>query len=112
VTIAASVITAGDDEQVAEARRTIGFYASTPTYRHVLEHHGWASAADALAGHARHGRWEALAAEVTDEMLETFAVVAPASELRTGLERHADGLIDRAAPYAPFGSRAWEPFLP
>jgi probable F420-dependent oxidoreductase len=108
VTIAGSVITATTDEEMAEARRTIGFYASTPTYRAVLEHHGWGSVADALAEHARRRRWDALAGEVSDEMLDAFAVVAPAAELRGALDRHADGILDRLAPYAPFDSPAWQ----
>lgn len=109
VTIAGSVITATNDGEIAEARRTIGFYASTPTYRSVLEHHGWADVADALSGHARRGRWDEMAGLVSDEMLEAFAVVAKPDALRDALERHADALIDRIAPYAPFGSPAWEP---
>ena len=112
VTMAASVIVATDDEAVAEARRTIGFYASTPTYRAVLGHHGWESVADALADHARHRRWDALAGEVTDEMLDAFAVVAPPGELRHALERHAEGLLERVAPYPPFGSPAWSGLEP
>ena len=107
VTIAGSVITATTDEEMAEARRTIGFYASTPTYRAVLEHHGWGSVADALAEHARRRRWDALAGEVSDEMLDAVAVVAPPAELRGALDRHADGILDRVAPYAPFGSPTW-----
>lgn len=112
VTIAASVIVATSDDEVAEARRTIGFYASTPTYRPVLEHHGWASAADALADHARHRRWDALAAEVSHEMLDAFAVVAEPTGLRQALERHAAGLIERVAPYQPFGGPAWRGLVP
>jgi probable F420-dependent oxidoreductase len=112
VTIAASVIVASSDEEVAAARRTIGFYASTPTYRPVLEHHGWATVADSLAGHARHGRWEEMAPLVTDEMLEAFAVIAPRAELRGALERRAGGIIDRAAPYQAFGASVWEALLP
>ena len=112
LTIAASVIVASSDDDVAAARRTIGFYASTPTYRPVLEHHGWGDVADALAGHARHGRWDAMAPLVTDQMLEAFAVVAPAEQLRGALERRAEGLIDRAAPYQAFGSDAWRGLLP
>jgi probable F420-dependent oxidoreductase len=111
VTIAASVITAGDEAQVARARQSIGFYASTPTYRPVLEHHGWGAIADALAAHARHGRWDEMAALVTDEMLDAFAAVAAPSELRAALERRADGLIDRVAPYDAFGTLAWAGLL-
>jgi probable F420-dependent oxidoreductase len=107
VTIAGSVITATSDEEVAEARRTIGFYASTPTYRPVLEHHGWGSVADALAEHARRGRWDALGGEIDDAMLEAFAVVAAPDGLRDALDRHAAGILDRVAPYAQFDSPAW-----
>ena len=107
VTIAASVILATNDEEVAEARRTIGFYASTPTYRPVLDHHGWGSVADALAGLARHGRWDEMAALVSDEMLDAFAIVSPPDAALGALARHADGLIDRVAPYPAFGTGAW-----
>jgi hypothetical protein len=74
----------------------------------VLDHHGWGSIADDLADHARHGRWDAMAALVSDEMLDAFAVVSSASDARAALERHADGLIDRVAPYAAFGTGAWD----
>jgi hypothetical protein len=73
----------------------------------VLEHHGWGDAADALAEHARHRRWDALGGEIDDEMLEAFAVVAEPGHLRRALERHADGLMDRLAPYQQFGGAAW-----
>ena len=108
VTVAASVIMATTEAEAAEARRSIGFYASTPTYRPVLEHHGWADVADALAAHARHGRWDEMASLVTDEMLDAFAVVASPADSRASLERRSEGLIDRAAPYQPFGSGAWD----
>ena len=111
VTVAASVIVATNDEEIAEARRTVGFYASTPTYRPLMEHHGWGSVADALANHARRNRWDALAGEVTDAMLEAFTVAAEPAELRVALERHADGLIDRVAPYQAFGGPAWRGLL-
>lgn len=107
ITIAASVIVATTEDEIAAARRAIGFYASTPTYRSVLEHHGWGEVGDALSGHARHGRWDEMAALVTDPMLDAFAVVAPPGQLRSALERHADGLIDRVAPYPPFGTGPW-----
>ncbi|HET7645972.1 MAG TPA: TIGR03617 family F420-dependent LLM class oxidoreductase [Candidatus Limnocylindria bacterium] len=107
VTVAASVILATDEEEAAAARRTIAFYASTPTYRPVLEHHGWGSVADALANHARRGRWDEMAALVTLEMLETFAVVASPDGVRDALERRAEGLVDRVAPYQPFGAPVW-----
>jgi probable F420-dependent oxidoreductase len=112
VTVAASVIVATADDEVAEARRTIGFYASTPTYRPVLEHHGWGDTADQLAQHARRGRWDEMAALVDDRMLDAFAVVCSPADARGALERHAEGLMERVAPYAPFGSGAWRMLVP
>lgn len=108
ITLAGSVIVATTDGEIAAARRTIGFYASTPTYRPVLEHHGWGEVGEALSDHARHGRWDEMTALVSDAMLEAFAVVAEPAALRTDLERHADGLLDRVAPYQAFGSSPWE----
>lgn len=99
VVLAGSVIVATTDSEVAAARRTIAFYASTPTYRPVLEHHGWGAVANALAEHARHGRWDRMATEVSDEMLEAFAVLASPADWRSALERRADGLLARVAPY-------------
>jgi probable F420-dependent oxidoreductase len=107
ITVAGSVITATTDEEIASARRTIGFYASTPTYRSVLEHHGWSDAGVALSRHARNGRWDEMAAMVTEDMLEAFVVVAQPGSLRGAVERHADGLLDRVAPYQAFGTGSW-----
>ncbi len=107
VCVAASVILATNEAEIAEARRTIGFYASTPTYRPVLDHHGWGNVADALAGHARRGRWDEMAALVDDDMLQAFAVVSTPADARAALERHADGLLDRVSPYAAFGTGPW-----
>lgn len=107
VTVAGSVILATDEAEAAAARRTISFYASTPTYRPVLEHHGWTDVADALSAHARRGRWDDMSALVTDEMLETFAVVARPTDVRRALQLRAEGLLDRVAPYQAFGSSVW-----
>jgi probable F420-dependent oxidoreductase len=112
VTIAGSVLVATTEEEAFAARRSISFYASTPTYRPVMAHHGWGDVADSLAGHARHGRWDEMGALVSDEMLETFAVVTAPEDLRSALERHASGLLDRLAPYQPFGSPAWRSLAP
>ena len=112
IRLSASVIVATTDDELAEARRTIGFYASTPTYRGLLEHHGWGAEADALANHARRGRWDEMAALVTDAMVEAFAVVTEPADLRPALERRAAGLLDRVAPYPPFGTGSWRALAP
>ena len=112
VKLSASVIVATNDDEIAGARRTIGFYASTPTYRGLLEHHGWGTEADALADHARRGRWDEMPAVVTDAMVSAFAVVSEPGELRAALERRADGVLDRVAPYPPFDTGPWKALVP
>ena len=107
-----SIIVATSEEEIREARRAIGFYASTPTYRSMLERHGWGEIGDALSAHARRGRWDEMADTVTDEMLDACAVVAEPADLRAAIERRASALFDRVSPYAPYGSGPWTHLAP
>jgi probable F420-dependent oxidoreductase len=87
-------------------RTQIGFYASTPSYRAVMELHGWGEIAERLSELAREGRWGELPAQVTDAMLNEFAVVlengASAAELAQQLKKRYTGLAGRLSIYAPF----------
>jgi len=102
ISLAVSVFLVTREEEAAFAREQIAFYASTPTYRRVMALHGWEETAETLSALARQGRWAEMASEITDEMLETFAVVAPAAELAQAIESRYAGLADRIAPYIPF----------
>jgi probable F420-dependent oxidoreductase len=105
VQINAAVFTVTDAPHgpgAAEARRAIAFYASTPSYRGVLAHHGWQEVGERLSALASQGRWDQMAAQVTDEMLETIAVVASLHEAGRALRERYEGLADRVAPYRPF----------
>jgi probable F420-dependent oxidoreductase len=82
------------DEQVAharaKARMQIAFYASTPAYRPLLEHHGWEHLQPELHRMTREGRWDEMAARVSDEMLDAIGVSGtPAAVARRLGERHA-----------------------
>ncbi len=106
LTVAASVIMVADsgpsrDRAVATARRTIAFYASTPSYRRVLALHGWEQVGERLSRLAAAGRWEEMPELVKDEMLETFALVADETTLAQRL-RERSGLVDRIVPYRAF----------
>ncbi|HEV8339248.1 MAG TPA: TIGR03617 family F420-dependent LLM class oxidoreductase [bacterium] len=107
LTVAASVIIvtesgAARDRAVAHAKRTIAFYASTPSYRRILALHGWERVGEGLSRLAVAGRWEEMPALVTDEMLETFAVVADAATVAARLRERAGGAFDRVVPYRAF----------
>ncbi|WP_183095667.1 TIGR03617 family F420-dependent LLM class oxidoreductase [Nocardioides stalactiti] len=94
------------EEALAEAtaltRMQIGFYASTPAYLPVLEHHGWADLhRDAHALVARGGLME-LGSLVDDEVLHTFAVVGEPAAVASRLRQRYGGHVDRVTMTMPF----------
>ncbi|TDE11825.1 TIGR03617 family F420-dependent LLM class oxidoreductase [Jiangella asiatica] len=103
------VVTGTDAAERDRARRAVrerlAFYASTPSYRTVLEVHGWESAGAALTQLARDGRWDDLPGLVTDEMLGQFAVEAAPDEVGATLRERYQGLLDRVAPHQPLDPR-------
>src|SRR5215208_5915511 len=89
-------------EQRESVRAQISFYASTPTYRTVLEAHGWEDVGEKLNTMAREKEWREMPALVTDEMLTAFAVEAAPDEIGSALKERYEGLIDRVSLYLPF----------
>lgn len=57
-------------------RSQVAFYASTPAYKSVLELHGWGDLQTEANRMTREGRWDDMGALITDEILDTFAVVS------------------------------------
>jgi probable F420-dependent oxidoreductase len=108
VTLATSafVITGENGEETTERRESvrsqISFYASTPTYRTVLEAHGWEEVGERLEKMAREKKWREMPALITDEMLAAFAIEAAPDEIGSTLKERYEGLIDRVALYLPF----------
>ena len=97
------VISGGEaDEQRESVRAQISFYASTPTYRTVLEAHGWEEVGERLGTLAREKKWREMPSLITDDMLAAFVVEAPPDELGPALGERYEGLIDRVALYLPF----------
>src|SRR5918997_2033354 len=70
------VITGESSEEIGmqreKLRSQISFYASTSTYRTVLEVHGLEEAGERLGKLARDKKWDEMSGLVTDEMLRTF----------------------------------------
>lgn len=85
-----------------EARSQIAFYASTPSYRIVMECHGWGEVSDRLSQLARDGKWDEMRNQISDEMLEQFAVIAPRDELAAAARARYEGLLDRVGYYQSF----------
>lgn len=117
VTLATTVLAVTGETQAERdaarerVRQRIAFYASTRTYRPVLEVHGWGDLVDELHARSVAGEWEAMADLVSDEMVDTFAVEAPWDRLREAIDARYEHL-DRVAVYAPFrGEAHWRRLL-
>ncbi len=95
--------TQGEVQAVREmVRQQIAFYASTPTYRVVLDVHGWGEVGERLSRLAARKRWDEMPALITDEMLHVYAVEAPWEQLGQALRNRYNGILDRIALYYPF----------
>jgi probable F420-dependent oxidoreductase len=100
------VITGENTEDIEKQREKMraqaAFYASTPTYRTVLEVHGWGEIGEKLGGLARNKKWDEMTNLITDEILHTFAIEASPDEVGPALKERYEGLIDRISLYVPF----------
>ena len=95
-----SFVVTGQDEQKWQEVRTatakqIAFYGSTPAYKPVLDAHGWGDLQGELNRLSKRGEWDAMGEEITDEILEAFAVVAEPSRVAGALKARWGGLVDR-----------------
>ena len=86
------------------AREQLAFYGSTPAYRTVLDQHGWGDLQTDLNAMSKQGKWQEMGTLITDDMVETFAVVGEPEEIpKLVLARFGD-VIDRVSFYAPYKS--------
>jgi probable F420-dependent oxidoreductase len=86
----------------AGVRQQIAFYASTRTYKVVLDMHGWGDVSSRLNEKAAKGDWSGMAKEITDEMLDTYAVSGTYDEIADKVKERYHGLLDRVAFYIPY----------
>jgi len=100
VSVTAFVATSPEEENFARAQ--LSFYASTPSYRAVMDFHGWGEAAEKLSAHAAKGEWTEMPMLITDEMLNEFCLVTSPEKLASGLKKRYDGIADRLTLYSPF----------
>jgi probable F420-dependent oxidoreductase len=102
VTISVTAFAATSPEEESFARMQIAFYASTPSYRPVMELHGWGDTAEKLSGFAGKGEWAEMPMLITDEMLDQFCLRTTSETLAADLQARYAGLADRLTLYAPF----------
>jgi len=102
VSLSVTAFAASTPDEMSLARAQIAFYASTPSYRPVMDLHGWASTAEKLSAHASRGEWDAMPMLITDEMLSEFSTADEAGKLASALKERYEGIADRLTLYTAF----------
>lgn len=102
VSVAMTAFVATSPEEMNFARAQISFYASTPSYRPVMDLHGWTGVAERLSAHAAKGEWAEMPILITDEMLKEFCLVTEEDKLADELKKRYEGIADRLSVYTPF----------
>lgn len=102
------VATGSTEEELATAiatvRGQIAFYASTPAYKVILDCHGWGDLQPRLQQMTRENRWDLMNALVSDEMLNTFAIVGQAADIAPKIRERMGNRIDRISLVTPYTS--------
>ena len=102
ISIVVAAFIATTPEEMNFARAQISFYASTPSYRPVMDLHGWSGVAEQLSVHAAKGEWAEMPMLITDEMLNEFCLVTEEDMLADELKKRYNGIADRLTLYIPF----------
>jgi probable F420-dependent oxidoreductase len=101
------VVTGPDDGAVAKmlewVRYRVAFYASTPAYWPVLEVHGLHDLGRKLNVMSKAGQWDQMAAEISDDVVRLFAVVATHENLAREIGHRFDGVSDAVTLSGGYG---------
>ena len=96
-------------------RQQISFYATTPSYAAVLEHHGHGDLGRRLGGLMREGKMAEMGAAIPEDFLEQVAIVGAPNEIGSRLRERYEGVLDRVALYMTMGDDAqfeqWEDLI-
>ena len=94
ITAGGFTILGDSDDEIRRGKqdvaRRFAFYASTCNYQAVLDVHGWGGLTKQLHDLSVQDRWDDMPALITDDMLETFALIGSADDI-------APQLLDRYA---------------
>lgn len=86
------------EQSMAAIRQQISFYASTPSYRPVLEASGW-EFGDELHAMSKRGQWTEMADVVPDEALFDVGVAARVDQLGEAIKDRYGDRIQRVGLY-------------
>ena len=86
------------EQSMAAVRQQVAFYASTPSYRPVLESSGW-DFGEKLHSMSRRGEWDKMAAEVPDDAVLSVGVAATVDELPDAIKARYGDRVQRVGFY-------------
>lgn len=92
------------DEELDAAmaiRGILGFYGSTPSYKPVLDVHGWGDLQPELNRLSKQGDWGTMFGLIDDELMHTLAVVGSPSECAAQIVDRYGAWADRVCVYFP-----------
>ncbi|TDJ42514.1 MAG: TIGR03617 family F420-dependent LLM class oxidoreductase [Gammaproteobacteria bacterium] len=93
--IATGTTDAAIERAIEVVRDRIAFYGCTVAYKPVLDIHGWGALQDELIALNRQHRTRDMAALISDEILETIAIVGAPEQVIDTMKERFGGLIDR-----------------
>jgi probable F420-dependent oxidoreductase len=103
------VVSGRTEEEMATAtqgvKEQIAFYGSTPSYRKVLDLHGWGELGvelNRLSRGTEDDRWRQMGELIEDDVLNAFAVVAEPEQVGPALLERFGDIVDRFTFYAPY----------
>lgn len=106
------VMTGENDSEVEQAmepvRQQISFYASTPSYRPVLEASGW-DFGDELHAMSKRGQWGEMVGVVPDEAVLAAGIAAPVDKLGGAIKERYGDRVQRIGFYAIGSAMSLEP---
>lgn len=106
LSLPAFVVLGSDERARADAetgvRAQIAFYGSTPSYRPVLDLHGWGELHERLNALSRQHAWAEMGALITDDVLDAFAVAGNARQVADDLTARFGDMVSRISVYAPY----------
>jgi probable F420-dependent oxidoreductase len=102
----ALVVLGADEAARAKAEKAvrgqIAFYGSTPSYRGVLDQHGWGDLYERLNPMSRRQAWAEMGDAIGDDVLDAFAVSGDAAAVAAGLRTRFGDIVDRISLYMPY----------
>jgi hypothetical protein len=80
-------------------RVMVGFYGATSAYKRMFEAQGWEEKFIRLRDKSRNNEWDTMANEITDEMLDEFAVTGSYDEIPGLLKAKYGDMLDEVLIY-------------